>query len=126
LEEDNWSLRSPEVQLTIEVENMEEDNWSMKNPEVQLTIELEIGRRQLQSVKTEVQMQLNLTAWASWWLLPIAKNSQICKKMLEGGRKWRKKRQEEGSQNSSIDSVNSGSEPDYQIYKPLGWAPWWG
>jgi hypothetical protein len=28
-----------------------------------------------------------------------------------------------GSGNSSTDSVNSGSGPDYQIYIPLGWAP---
>jgi hypothetical protein len=27
-----------------------------------------------------------------------------------------------GSGNSSTDSVNSGSEPDYQIYIPLEWA----
>jgi hypothetical protein len=49
--------------------------------------------------------------------------------MLQGGRKSRKKkekkkRQEEGSGISNTDSVNSGSEPDYQIYIPLGWAPW--
>jgi hypothetical protein len=56
-----------------------------------------VGRRQLQSVKPEVQLQLNLTVWASWWILPMAKNSQRCKKMLQGGRKWRKKMQEEGS-----------------------------
>jgi hypothetical protein len=29
-----------------------------------------------------------------------------------------------GSGNSSTDSVNSGSGPDYQICIPLGWAPW--
>jgi hypothetical protein len=34
------------------------------------------------------------------------------------------KRQEDGSRNSSTDSVNSGSGSDYQIYIPLGWAPW--
>jgi hypothetical protein len=33
-----------------------------------------------------------------------------------------KKRQETGSGNSSTDSVNSGSGPDYQICIPLGWA----
>jgi hypothetical protein len=54
----------------------------------------------------------------------IAKNSQRCKKMMQGGINWRKKRQEEGSGNSSIDSVNSGSGPDHQICIPLGWAPW--
>jgi hypothetical protein len=54
------------------------------------------------------------------------KNSQIYKKMMQGGRKCRKKRQEAGSGNSSTDSVNSGSGPDYQIYIPLGWAPWRG
>jgi hypothetical protein len=41
MEEDNWSLSNPEVQLTIELENMEEENWSLTSPEVQLTIELE-------------------------------------------------------------------------------------
>jgi hypothetical protein len=29
-----------------------------------------------------------------------------------------------GSGNSSTDTVNSGSGPDYQIYIPLGWATW--
>jgi hypothetical protein len=43
---------------------------------------------QLQSVKPELQLQLNLTAWASWWILPIAKNSQ-------NARRWRR---EEGSE----------------------------
>jgi hypothetical protein len=108
---------------------MEEDNWRLRSPGEQLTIELEIGRRQLQSVKPEVQLQFKLTAWASWWILPIAKNRQRCKKMMQGGRKWRKKRkevEEEGSGNSITDSVNSGSGPDYQICIPLGWAPWWG
>jgi hypothetical protein len=28
------------------------------------------------------------------------------------------------SRNSSTESVNSGSGPDYQIYNPLGWPPW--
>jgi hypothetical protein len=41
---------------------MVKDNLSPRSPEVQLTIELEIGRRQLQSVKPDVQLQLNLTA----------------------------------------------------------------
>jgi hypothetical protein len=55
----------------------------------------------------------------------MAKNSQKCKKMMQGGRNFRKKEvQEEGSGNSSTDSVNSGSGPDYQICIPLGWAPW--
>jgi hypothetical protein len=34
------------------------------------------------------------------------------------------KEEEAGSGNSSADSVNSGSGPDYQICKPVGWAPW--
>jgi hypothetical protein len=34
------------------------------------------------------------------------------------------RKQEEGSGNSIIDSVNSGSGPDYQIFIQLGWAPW--
>jgi hypothetical protein len=44
---------------------MEKENWSLSASEVQLAIEFEIGRRQLQSVKHEVQKQLNLTSWAS-------------------------------------------------------------
>jgi hypothetical protein len=37
---------------------MVEDNFSLRSPELQLTIELEIGRRrQLQSVKPEVQLK---------------------------------------------------------------------
>jgi hypothetical protein len=32
------------------------------------------------------------------------------------------KEEEAGSGNSSTDSVNSGSRPDYQICIPLGWA----
>jgi hypothetical protein len=56
----------------------------------------------------------------------MAKNSQICKKMMKGGRKCRKKDQKEGSGISSTDSLNSGSGPDYQICLPLGWALWWG
>jgi len=40
------------------------------------------------------------------------------------GRQKKKRKKEEGSGNSSTDSVNSGSGPDYQIYIPLGWAPW--
>jgi hypothetical protein len=40
------------------------------------------------------------------------------------GWKTEEKKKEEGSGNSSTDSVNSGSGPDYQIYIPLGWAPW--
>jgi hypothetical protein len=38
-----------------------------------------------------------LTAWASWWILPMAKNRKRCKKMMQGGTKWRKKEQEEGA-----------------------------
>jgi hypothetical protein len=34
------------------------------------------------------------------------------------------KEEEAGSRNSSTDSDNSGSVPDYQIYIPLGWAHW--
>jgi hypothetical protein len=45
----------------------------------------------------------------------IEKNSQRSKEMLQEGRKWRKKRQEEGSANSSTDSIYSGSGPDYRI-----------
>jgi hypothetical protein len=41
MEKENWSLRSPKVKQTIELENMEEDNWSLRSPQVQLTIEQE-------------------------------------------------------------------------------------
>jgi hypothetical protein len=34
------------------------------------------------------------------------------------------KEEEAGKGNSITDSDNSGSGPDYQIYIPLGWAPW--
>jgi hypothetical protein len=34
------------------------------------------------------------------------------------------KEEEAGSRNSSTDSVNSGSEPAYQIYVLLRWALW--
>jgi hypothetical protein len=43
--EENYSMSSPEVQLTIELEKLVEDNFSLGSPEVQLTIKLEIGRR---------------------------------------------------------------------------------
>jgi hypothetical protein len=49
----------------------------------------------------------------------MAKNRQRCKKMLQGGRN---ESQEAGSGNSSTDTVNSGSGPDYQIYIPLGFG----
>jgi hypothetical protein len=139
LVEDNWSLRSPEVQLTVELELIEDNYslWSLKyNLKVgkkQLKPEKSwstansltwIDRRQLQSMKPEVQLPLHLKAWASWWILPIPNNRQRSKKILQEGMKQRKRRQEEGSGNSSIDSVNSGSEPDYQICILLGWAPW--
>jgi hypothetical protein len=55
-------MRSPEVQLTIELEKLVKDNCSMRSPELQLTIEIEIVSRKLQSVKLEVQLQLNLIA----------------------------------------------------------------
>jgi hypothetical protein len=51
----------------------------------------------------------------------MAEKSQSCKKMKEVKEE---KRQEEGNGNSSTDSVNSGSGPDYQIFIPLGCAPW--
>jgi hypothetical protein len=60
--ENNDNLSIPEVQLTTELEKLIEDNCSLSSPEVQLTIKLENVRRQLQSVKPEVQLQLNLTA----------------------------------------------------------------
>jgi hypothetical protein len=61
MKENNCKLSDPEIQLTIEIEKMVENNCILRTPEVQLTIELENSRRQLQSVKSEVQLQLNLT-----------------------------------------------------------------
>jgi hypothetical protein len=58
MEEDNHNLRIPEVQLSIELEKIVEDNFRMVYPEVQLTTKLENVRRQLQSSKREVQLQL--------------------------------------------------------------------
>jgi hypothetical protein len=58
MEEDNHNLRSSEVQLSIELEKIVEDNFRMVNPEVQLATKLENVRRQLQSSKREVQLQL--------------------------------------------------------------------
>jgi hypothetical protein len=43
---------------------------------------------------------------------------------VAGRKEVKEEEQEEGSGNSSTDSVNSGSGPDYQICIPLGWAPW--
>jgi hypothetical protein len=86
------------------------------SPDAQLTNEIEIVRRQLQS---EVQLQLTLAAWVSWWILPIAKNIQRSKKQLQGERKWRKKRQEEETQAQTV--LTLGVD---QITK-LWWAPWW-
>jgi hypothetical protein len=40
-----------------------------------------------------------------------------------GSKEVKEKSQKEGSGNSSTDSVNSGSGPDYQIYIPLEWTP---
>jgi hypothetical protein len=58
----------------------------------------------------------------------MAKNSQRCKKMMQGGKK---KMQEEGARKKKVETqaqtvqgVNSESGPDYQICIPLGWAPW--
>jgi hypothetical protein len=39
-----------------------EDNYSLSTPEVQLIMNIKIGRRQLQFVKPEVHLQLNLIA----------------------------------------------------------------
>jgi hypothetical protein len=36
----------------------------------------------------------------------------------------RRKKDGAVSENSITVSVNYGSVPDYQIYIPLGWAPW--
>jgi hypothetical protein len=50
----------------------------------------------------------------------ISKEAKIC--CREEGTKQKEKGL--GSGNSSTDSVNYGSGPDYQIYIPLGWTPW--
>jgi hypothetical protein len=46
------------------------------------------------------------------------------KKQEDVARRKEVKEEDAGSGNSSTDSVNSGSGLDYQIYIPLGWAPW--
>jgi hypothetical protein len=46
------------------------------------------------------------------------------KKHGDVARRKKVKEVEAGSGNSSTDSVESGSGPDYQICLPLGWAPW--
>jgi hypothetical protein len=56
-------------------------------------------------------------------LQKVAKDARrFCKEKGSEGRRGRKKEVKK----SSMDSFNSGSEPDYQIYMLLGWAPWWG
>jgi hypothetical protein len=45
-------------------------------------------------------------------------------KQGDASRRKEVKEEEVGSGNSSTDSVNSGSGPDYQICIPLEWAPW--
>jgi hypothetical protein len=45
------------------------------------------------------------------------------KKQQDVARRRKVKEQEAGSGNSSTDNVNSGSGPEYQFYKLLGWAP---
>jgi hypothetical protein len=99
-----------------------DENWSLRSSEEQKTIELVIGRRQLQPAKPEVQLQLILTAWASWWILPIAKNNQRSKKMLQGGRKWRKNMQKVETQAQTVEVVNSGliTKFIYRLDGPLG------
>jgi hypothetical protein len=46
------------------------------------------------------------------------------KKQEDVAREKELKEEEVGSAKSSTDSVNSGSGSDYQIYTPLGCAPW--
>jgi hypothetical protein len=80
--EDNLSLKSPKLHLTIQLEN---DIWQLQFlfPEVELKF-----------MFSELQLQLNLTAWVSWWILQLADNRQGIKKEFQGGMKWRKKNQE--------------------------------
>jgi hypothetical protein len=49
----------------------------------------------------------------------IAKDARRCFARIK-----KVKEEEAGCENSSTDNVNSWSAPDYQIYIPLGWAPW--
>jgi hypothetical protein len=48
---------------------------------------------------------------------------ELPKKQEDFARRKEVKEDEAGAGNSSTDSVNSGSGPDYQIFRPLGWAP---
>jgi ribosomal protein S6 len=68
---------------------MVKDNWNLKSPEVQLTIEIEYLQR-------------------------------TAKKQEDVARRKAVKEEEEGSENSSTKSVNSGSGPYYQIFITLG------
>jgi hypothetical protein len=49
---------------------------------------------------------------------------ELPKKQENVARRKELKEEYAGSGKSSTDSVNSGSGPDYQMYIPLGWAPW--
>jgi hypothetical protein len=46
------------------------------------------------------------------------------KKQEVGARGKIVNKEEAASKKSNTDSVNSGSGPDYQIHRALGWAPW--
>jgi hypothetical protein len=76
----------------------------------------------MQSVKPEVQLQLNLTTWASWWILHIENNSQRSKKMLQRGRKWRKKRQGVDTQAQTVLTLGLDQITKfiYRLDGPLG------
>jgi hypothetical protein len=60
--------------------------------------------------------------------LRFIKNSFNCteklKKQEDVAIRKEVREEQAGNANSSTDSVNSGSGPDYQIYIPHGWAPW--
>jgi hypothetical protein len=87
---------------------MEENNWSLRSPEGQPTIELDIVRRQLQSVNPEVQMQLNLrlvedkcSLWSlkyncNWtWQLELPDGYFLLQRIAIDARRWCR---EEGSE----------------------------
>jgi hypothetical protein len=140
--ENNCNLSSPEIQLQFNLKNSKrqlecgmswsaknqwnwkivEENWSLRSPEVQLSIELEIGRTQLQSVKPEVQQHLNLKAWAFWWILPIEKNSQRSKKMLQRDMNWKKKKHEMQTQAQTVLTLGLDqiTKFKYRLDGPLG------
>jgi hypothetical protein len=85
-------------------------------------LKLKIGGGQLQSVKPEVQLSTELDSLS--FLIDTSNFKEQTKKQEDVPMRRKVQQKEARSGYSRTDSVNSGSAPDYQIYTPLGWAPW--